>query len=160
MILRESELSRQKSTISHQTSVIKNQKPMEETATLQQTLEKACEGLLFMSESDRPFTFFDAGKAEKPLEEQLPEMLKLTPETPVHKLTLKRFFKNATTVEDWHTEEDKAMIQRFVDLQKALEDNLSNITVMRIGEIEIDCYLLGKTPEGNYAGLKTQAVET
>jgi Nuclease A inhibitor-like protein len=66
----------------------------------------------------------------------------------------------ATQAEDWHDEEEREIVQRFQHLVSVLKQNLSNIQVYRVGSIEIDAYILGVTPSGNWMGLSTQLVET
>jgi len=45
-------------------------------------------------------------------------------------------------------------------LRGVLESSLTNLRVLRIGEIEVQVYLIGKTPGGSWAGLHTVSVET
>ena len=51
-------------------------------------------------------------------------------------------------------------MKKFRDLQQTLQDTLSDVKVFRVGETNLDIYVVGKTPEGEWAGLKTEAVET
>jgi hypothetical protein len=54
--------------------------------------------------------------------------------------------------------EDKA---KFQALRRVLEGQLSGIKVYRVGdEPEKDVYIVGKTADGRWAGLKTTVVET
>jgi hypothetical protein len=41
-----------------------------------------------------------------------------------------------------------------------LKNNLCDIKVYRFGRRNIDVYMVGKTPTGDYAGLATKVVET
>jgi hypothetical protein len=62
--------------------------------------------------------------------------------------------------EDWHDEDEKAEVQRFKDLVKAIKDNLSDVKVFLAGGgAEKDAYVVGRTESG-WAGLKTKVVET
>ncbi|MFB2767899.1 nuclease A inhibitor family protein [Pelatocladus sp. BLCC-F211] len=54
---------------------------------------------------------------------------------------------------------------QIVDQLKAASDGLlmmseSEYPLYRVGEIEIDVYIVGETTEGNLAGLSTKVVET
>lgn len=80
--------------------------------------------------------------------------------TMVEEISLEKFFSRATKIEDWYEEEEKESAQKFSGLQKLLESNLKNIKVFRVGEIEIDVYVVGIDEDGNLAGLKTTVVET
>jgi hypothetical protein len=55
-------------------------------------------------------------------------------------------------------EEDRDKLQA---LAKALQAQLSGMMVYRVGdEAEKEVYLVGKAPDGRWAGLKTTVVET
>ena len=45
-------------------------------------------------------------------------------------------------------------------LQQAVDQRLSGLRVFRIGEVNIDVYVVGRTADGQWAGLKTHSVET
>lgn len=62
-------------------------------------------------------------------------------DTPVKVVTVDDFFKVATTLEDWHGEEEKEMVAKFKALVNTIKTNLSNPQVYRLGKIEIDVYL-------------------
>jgi hypothetical protein len=81
-------------------------------------------------------------------------------DTPVKIVGVDDFFQVATTPEDWHGEQEKASVKRFQVIVQTLKENLSNLQVYRLGEIEIDVYVVGETPTGNLAGISTVVVET
>ncbi len=125
-------------------------------------LKSASDGLLCMSESDYPFEVF--------LWES-PELRPLTPQkilqqtghpqnTPLEVVTVDNFFKVATTEQDWYGEEEKATLQKYQALVETLKQILSNPDVYRLGEREIDVYIVGQTPAGALAGLSTKIIET
>ena len=48
-----------------------------------------------------------------------------------------------------------------VDLKKVLQEQLSGVKVYKVGdEAERQVYVVGKAPDGRWAGLKTMVVET
>jgi hypothetical protein len=49
---------------------------------------------------------------------------------------------------------------RFAALQQTLQKELPGYQVFRVGQVNIAIYLIGKTGEGAWAGLKTTSVET
>jgi hypothetical protein len=54
--------------------------------------------------------------------------------------------------------EDKV---KFDELAKTLQEQLSSIKVYKIGdEAEKEVYVVGKTTDGHWAGIKTSVVET
>jgi hypothetical protein len=52
------------------------------------------------------------------------------------------------------------MVQRFQNLVSVLKQNLSQLQVYRVGNTNIDAYIVGVTPGGELAGLSTKLVET
>jgi len=90
-------------------------------------------------------------------------LLQLTnhpPHTPVKVVSVDDFFAHATQEEDWHDEEEREMVQRFQNLVSILKQNLSQLQVYRVGNINIDAYIVGVTPRGDWMGLSTKLVET
>ncbi|KPL81591.1 hypothetical protein SE18_21895 [Herpetosiphon geysericola] len=107
-----------------------------------------------MSETDAPFTPY-TWDATTPFS---PEAL--ANGQPIQTISLEQFFKNATSVQDWHGEAEKATVSQFQQLVEVLKAELTDIQVYRLGEINIDAYILGKDSAGKLVGLKTQLVET
>jgi len=69
------------------------------------------------------------------------------------------FFARATQ-EDWHDEEEREMMQRFQNRVSVLKQNLWQLQVYRVGNTNIDAYIVGVTPSGDWTGLSTKLVET
>ena len=130
--------------------------------TLQQTLSQAAEGLLFPSESDYPLTFFEwtSYRGQRLLSRTVRRLLNEPPDTPVERKSLEAFFRPVTKIQDWFGEEEKANAKKFVALEELLRARLQNLVVFRLGKIEIRVYIVGKTPEGHWAGLSTTVIET
>jgi hypothetical protein len=80
--------------------------------------------------------------------------------TKIKEISIEDFFERTTKIEDWFGDEENAIAQKFSDLQKLIESSLQKIKVFRVGEIEIDVYVVGVDADGNFAGLKTTVVET
>jgi hypothetical protein len=116
-------------------------------------LEKASKGLLFPSESEAPFKSFlwqDAGA--KLSKARLHELVKADKGTTIEETSLDELFQSSVPAED------KAKFQKLAD---AIKQNLSGITVYKVGdEAERQVYIVGKTQDGQYAGLQTSVVET
>jgi hypothetical protein len=72
---------------------------------------------------------------------------------------LDAFFKDATRAEDWHDEQEKAEVQHFKELVRAIKASLSDVKVFLAGRTEKDVYIVGRT-EAGWAGLKTKVVQT
>lgn len=127
------------------------------------TLQEAAAGLLYMSEGDHPFDFvvLPGEPDEWPLTaEQVRARLGHEADEPTREITLDRFFRAQIENADPNDPTGQALVPRFQALKDALRDQLSELRVFRIGEVEIDCYLLGRTQAGEIAGLHTVAIET
>jgi hypothetical protein len=124
-------------------------------------LKKASKGLLFPSESDEPFAAFTWGKADGKLTpDKVRKLAKHDADDPVEEVSPADLFKDLTEEQDWHGKKEKAQVKKFRDLEQTLRDQLADVKVFRVGETNIDIYIVGKTPEGEWAGLETRAVET
>lgn len=109
-------------------------------------LKKACAGLLFRSETEaelEPFCWEDGGPATR-----IPGLTDT--EIPVEEMDLKGFFRAVS----------KADRPAFNKLAKVLEEHLDGVKVYKIGEVEKEVYIVGKTCDGHWAGVKTRVVET
>jgi hypothetical protein len=114
-------------------------------------LQKASKGLLFVSETEaelEPFLWGDGGDLTR---ERLVKLAGAAEGTPVEETGLDSFFRAVPG-------EDKAKFQK---LTKVLHEQLSGVKVYQLGgEAERQAYIVGKTPDGQWAGLKTFVVET
>ncbi|OYE01942.1 nuclease A inhibitor family protein [Nostoc sp. 'Peltigera membranacea cyanobiont' 232] len=123
-------------------------------------LRTAADGLLMMSESEYPFEVFLWEDAAPATPEKVVQQTNHPQNTPVEIVGVDDFFQVATTAEDWHEDEEKATVKRFQTLVQELKKNLTNLQVYRLGNKEIDVYIVGQTPAVNLAGISTKVVET
>lgn len=126
------------------------------------TLKRTSSGLLCMSESDYPFEIFlwtSLGE-DNLTTEKLLQQTNHPQDTPVEVKDCDSFFKRATQEQDWHGLEEQETVKKYQNLVKILKENLADIKVYRIGEINIDVYIIGKTQSGDLVGLSTKVVET
>lgn len=132
------------------------------TNELTNKLKQASDGLLFMSESDYPFevVFWPAETQENLTEQKLLQLTSHSQDVLVEKVDLDYFFRNSAQEKDWHDRQQKETVKKFQLLVETLKSNLSDIQVYRVGTIDIDVYIVGKTSSGDLAGLSTKVVET
>ncbi len=124
-------------------------------------LQTATTDLLWLSEIDAPFTVVEWQTPTADLSaETLLQLINQPTTTPVKVLAVDRFFAGATEDEDWFGEEERAIAARYRELVALLKQHLSNLTVYQVGEVNLDLYIIGQTPEGTLMGLATQASET
>ena len=115
-------------------------------------LQTASKGLLYPSEQDTPVKAFlwaraDVGKDVMD-EEAIKKQGKADKGAKVQMLTVEEFFAPVATDAGFQT------------LQSALKQHLTDMTVYWVGDTDAQVYLVGKTPEGDFAGVSIRVVET
>lgn len=114
----------------------------------------AIKDLLFMSESEFAFDVVGWPAAAKgavtPAE--MRAHLGLPESTPVEVWTPAQFFK------PWLLEGDTG--SQYKLMQQILTSSLQDLVILRVGTIQVQVYLIGRTSCGGVAGLHTVAIET
>ena len=123
-------------------------------------LRQLSKGLLWMSESDYPFETIYWKNQGNLTKKKLLQLSGHDLNTLVEVEQLDRFFVLAIKEQDWHEQEEKAEVKRYRVLLDFLKNYLRDIKVYRVGEVEIDIYIVGRTNSRNLAGLSTKAIET
>ncbi len=125
------------------------------TAEIIIQLKQATADLLWLSESDYPFEIVTWAKGI-----ELTPLALFKDAGAVESISLTDFFAPALIVEDWYETEELATVDRYKLLLQLIESSLIDLKVFRIGSVEIDVYIVGKTADGDIIGLKTTIVET
>jgi Nuclease A inhibitor-like protein len=125
-----------------------------------EVLEALATGLSWMSESDYPFEVALLPEFEPPIASTLLQLMGHDGDCPVEEMTVQNFFAPAIEEQDWYEEAEKETMHRFQTLLQWLEEHLSEVQVYRVGEIEIDVYIVGKTESGDWINLSTKSIET
>lgn len=123
----------------------------------QTKLENAASGLLMMSESDYPFTYFTTEATA--IDENL--MLSLAGKTEgaiVERTTIDHLLRNMANTSSGSVNQETA--QKFINLSDTLKLELTGLTVYRVGEVQVDVFIVGQTSEGTVAGMRTKLIET
>jgi Nuclease A inhibitor-like protein len=125
-------------------------------------LHQASWGLLWMSESDYPFEVFTWTREKQEImnTKVCLEKIAQSPDTLVRVIDIDEFFKVATTEQDWHDTQERKTVEKYRDLVGILKQNLENLQVYLVGEINIDAYIVGLLPWGDWGGLSTKIVQT
>jgi histidine triad (HIT) family protein len=114
-------------------------------------LRKAAKGLQFISETEAPLKAFLWDDGDTLTDRHLLELVGEDEGAGVEQQSLDDFFHAVP-------DEDR---EKFDELAKVLKEQLSGIKVYKVGdEAERNAYVVGKTAEGRWAGLKTTVVET
>lgn len=125
--------------------------------SIQNKLENAASGLLMMSESDYPFEYLNTNKRQ--LNDALVLKLAQKPEgTPVEQTTIEHLLRNL--IDPTSGSVNLATAQRFQQLMATLKQELSNLTVYRVGDVQVEVFILGLTTDGTVGGMRTMLIET
>lgn len=123
-------------------------------------ISRACDGLVYISETDAPFSAFLLENAtEETLEKTLSRFAD-RPDDEVEETDLDTFFQRLTAEKDWHGEVEKERVKKFQALKQTLEHILSGLRVFRIGRIRRDIFIVGVDKDSRRVGVRTQSVET
>ena len=129
------------------------------TAEIIDRLKQATTDLLWSSESDYPF---EVVTWEPGIELTPTDLFSNIYDTDlaIESIALTDLFEPVLTIEDWYEQAELDLVDRYTNLLDSINNNLSEVQVFRVGEVEIDIYIIGKTPTGDIIGLKTRSVET
>ncbi len=123
-------------------------------------IAQACDGLVYISETDAPVQAFSGKPTAALTREIVLEQTKGKHGDPVEEVSFDAFFDRLTAIKDWYGASERARAEKFLSLQKLLKENLREPKVFRIGKIRIDIYAVGIDKDGYLTGVKTKAVET
>ena len=126
------------------------------TAEILEGLRRATVDLDWLSESEYPFEVITWGNGV----ELTPTGLFDGEQRWIDTITLGDFLAPAIATEDWYEADELEQVRRYQELSHAIESTLTQVQVFRLGEIDVDIYIVGKTPNGDIVGLKTRAIET
>jgi hypothetical protein len=114
-------------------------------------LRKASKGVQFPSETEADIEPFAWTGADKLTKKQVLQLAGAGAGAAVEETTLDELFQTVPS-------EDKP---KFDALRQALEGQVSGVKVYKVGgEPEKRVFIVGKAPDGRWAGLKTTVVET
>jgi hypothetical protein len=130
------------------------------TDSIAPQLKQASKGLLFLSETDAPFEVIHWQTQGELTPMKVLQLTNHPPDAPLEMRTVDEFFAIVTAEEDWHDQEERETVQRFQNLVSVLKQNLSQLQVYRVGNTNIDAYIVGVADGGEWAGLSTKLVET
>lgn len=132
--------------------------------TVQARLERAIDGLLYSTESDRPFTVASFPGVKIPLEELTPpRVAELTgaPGARATEIAFARFLARQIAPIDPENAESHALAPRYASLAQLLRETFVAVRVFRVGVTEVRILALGNHPvTGELTGIETVAVET
>jgi hypothetical protein len=125
-----------------------------------QAIEIACEGLIYISETDAPIIPFIDGTTADIKTEIIRQHVGAAADVPIEERNFTEFFDRLTSIKDWYGKKEIARAKKFFELKTLLEENLCDLKVFRIGSRSIDIFVLGTGANGTLMGVTTKAVET
>ena len=123
-------------------------------------LAQVTDGLLFMSESDYPFEPVRWAERTELTPDVLRRLTGRDESAPIETQSVDDLFRAAAAEADWKSEQQLATARRYQALVGWLQDNLMDVRVYRIGRVQIDVYIVGRSADGNWIGLQTRVIET
>jgi hypothetical protein len=127
---------------------------------LVQQFKTATDGLLFMSESDYPFEIHEWENLSNIPPDHLKQLAGLPADTLIEETTVENFFRPAVRNYEGQSETARSTSARYRQLLQLIHDNLTDVTVYKLGRINMPVFIIGKTTSGNWMALSTRVVET
>lgn len=127
---------------------------------LTSAIAAACEGLVYISETDSPVMPFSGSRADAVTAAIILQQTGTPSGEPVEERSADDLFTRLTADKEWYGEIEKARAKKFLELWQLLEENVSSLKVFRIGSIRIRIYVVGLDKDGCLQGVTTLAVET
>lgn len=125
-----------------------------------EAIARACEGLVYISETDAPVEAFCIDRGQSETVSVLKQLDGSPAAAPVKEIDAVAFFTRLITVKDWFGDSEKSRAKKFLELKELLEESLHGLRAFRLGEVRVRYYVAGVTADGRLAGVKTSAVET
>jgi len=120
----------------------------------------ACEGLVYVSETDAPVTPYAAPTSDARLPDIILQHTGRPSDEYIEEEPFTKFFGRLSEIRDWYGEREMLRAKKFLELQKLLEEDLGGLKVFRLGRIQIDIFAVGLDKNGLLIGVSTNAVET
>lgn len=127
--------------------------PESDDQQLVNLLSEAVDGLLYMSESDYPFSVF-LWQIPEPLTLQaVLAQAKMKQSTPASMIAWEQFIEPLLNPA-------QKTAERYQRVKALLTEHLEALQVFRLGEVEVNIYIVGRTGSGAQVGLSTKSIET
>ena len=123
-------------------------------------LGKACEGLVYISETDAPVIPYRGPKVDRSIKESLVAAVGAQSKGTAVEDDPERFFARLTAEKAWFGPAEIKTAKKFQMLKRILTEDLRDLKVVRFGSIRIDIYVVGIDSDGTIMGISTKAVET
>ena len=128
---------------------------------LKEQIDLLVADLRYPSESDEKIEFFEILDTVAEIStENFKTFIGKSEETAIQTMDLELFFEPLTRTEEWFTDEEAQWAEDSLKLKTVLKKKLQDLQVFRVGETEIEVFVIGKTEAGEWIGIKTLLIET
>lgn len=130
--------------------------------SLEEQINSLVTDLYYPSESDEKIAYFEMqfSTAEKLSLANFRMFNGIRPELTIQEIDFEKFFAPLINIEDWFGDDEKKWAEDSLKLKQLLSQRLEDILILKVGETEMDVYLVGKAEESKWEGLKTKIIET
>ena len=131
-----------------------------ESTELFDRIAAACEGLIYVSETNAPVVPFASSAAAEITREAILHESGRDANEPVEIITFNDLFDRLTAIKDWFGDRERQRAHRYLELKDLLVASLTELKVFRVGAVRIDIFVVGVDKNGCVMGVTTTAVET
>ncbi|MGI8495300.1 MAG: nuclease A inhibitor family protein [Pyrinomonadaceae bacterium] len=136
---------------------IKRKKPPD---SFERQIKRIVKDLYYTSETDAEIEPFVGDKSKTVNGESLLLQTGSAADSKIEERNFDDFFSCLTQIQDWFGDEEKKTSAKFSQLEKILKEELKELKVFKIGQVEIDIYVVGLDSSSILTGIKTKSVET
>jgi hypothetical protein len=122
-------------------------------------IERACRQLVYVSEIDSEIEPFRGPKVSGTDPEEFRQAADIDG-AEIEQGDLPEFTERLTQTRDWHSIRDAQNAKGFEKLFRVLKKELTNIRLYRVGQTNVQIYIVGTDKKGRMRGIRMSAVET
>ena len=130
------------------------------TNDLPEKLKKAVKNLFYISETDAEIQPFVGQTASAVTINDILRQTEKSLNEKVEERDFGQLFERLTKIQDWFGDEEKEKAKKFAIVRDLLTENLKDLKVFKVGEVEVEIFIVGLDEQGKLIGVKTKAVET
>lgn len=128
---------------------------------LKEQIDLLVADLRYPSESDEKIEFFEILDTIAEIStENFKNFIGKSEETAIQTMDFELFFEPLIRTEEWFIDEEAQWAEDAQKLKTVLKKKLQDLQVFRVGETEIEVFVIGKTEAGEWIGIKTLLIET
>lgn len=131
-----------------------------EKTTLSDRIEKACRGLVYISETDSEVEPFRGAKAAGTGTDDFRYAAEIGSDIEIESGDVYEFMERLSQKHEWHSGRDEQNAAGFRELFKLLKKELNDLRLYRVGRVSLQIYVVGIDKKGRMRGVRMRSVET